>query len=140
MKRLLQAALIAVLGIHTFPGVSQDIPTNRNPKYNSSINPKYNSSINPKYNSSINPKLSQVSGLYLFNGDGESVGMFVRADSSVLNWYSSGLELRGMAASNEDGGFNLFDDDGEWQGYLLKNDSGGYNMFDIEGEWKGFTT
>ncbi len=32
------------------------IPSNRNPKYNSSINPKYNSSINPKYNSSINPK------------------------------------------------------------------------------------
>ena len=54
-SKVLAALLVCLCVTDAF---AMDLPSNRNPKYNSSINPKYNSSINPKYNSSINPKFN----------------------------------------------------------------------------------
>jgi hypothetical protein len=133
-----------------------DIPSNRNPKYNSSINPKYNSSINPRYNSSINPKynssinpkynssinptISPWIGSFLFSIDGEFSGVIAVVNSSYGLIYNPSGDWLGYIVFNENNGYNLFNIEGEWAGFLLSNGAEGLNLFNISGEWLGFTT
>ena len=141
------------------------LPSDQNPKYNSSINPKYNSSINPKYNSSINPKYNST-----LNPEYNS-SINPKYSSAINPKYSSDLnpkynpEINPQKNASLDpkttswSGYHVFDLDAEllgvavranaktllyfdartqWVGYFIVNGEGGYNWFELDGEWVGY--
>lgn len=126
-----------------------DLPSNRDPRYNSSINPKYNSSINPKYNSSVNPTYnSSINPKYNSSiNPNYNTSLNPKYNSSInptmTTW--SGLyifdvecNLSGVAVRAERGFLLYFGIDGKWQGYFASNGESGYNWFSLEGEWRGY--
>ena len=142
-SRILVALLFCLCASTVF---ALDLPSNRDPKYNSSINPKYNSSINPKYNASLNPTYnssidptkSAWSGLYTFDEDGDLSGVAVRAERGFLLLFGLNGKWQGYFASNSESGFNWFSVDGEWRGYCVHNSEKGFNIYTKDGEWIGF--
>jgi hypothetical protein len=109
-----------------------------NPLYNSELDPRYNSSINPIYNSSISPTSGSWSGFYLFNFEGDAIGLVVFVINKTLLAYSASLDWTGNLHFNSEGGLNWFDKEGEWIDYAQVNGETGYNLFALEGEWIAF--
>ena len=123
-------------------------PSDRDPRYNSSINPKYNSSINPSYNSSINPKYnSSANPAYNSSINPQYNSSLNPAHNSSLDptkttW--SGLyafdldgDVVGVTVRAERGFLAFFNLNGIWQGYFASNSESGYNWFSVVGEWRG---
>ena len=113
----------------------QYIPTDQNPKYTYSINPKYTYSLNPNYTPGLNPFKESWTGKYLFNENGNLIGLLSKANNDFYLLFNTDGEWLGYfvrAGAN----FNLFSLNGEWTGQYLCSDSGnGYNLFDESGEW-----
>ena len=120
------------------------LPSDRDPKYNSSINPKYNSSINPTYNSSINPKYnssanpsynSSINPLY-------NSSINPKYNSSINPQYNSSLSPRYNRSLDPTksswSGFYVFDLDGNLSGAAVRAERGFLLFFSLSGTWQGY--
>lgn len=99
------------------PLFAQIIPSNQNPKFNSSLNPKYNSNINPVFNSQINPKYnSNINPKYTAN-------INPKYTSSTNPKYNSDLNPAFNSKINPKYNFQLNPNYGNWEGYYMFNQS-----------------
>jgi hypothetical protein len=146
---IFQILYIFLITFGTITAFALDIPSNLNPKYNSSINPTYNSSINPTYNSSINPTYnSSINPKYNSSiNPTYNSSLNPRYNSSIdptlSRWsgfytFDKSNDLTGIATRANREFLLLFGLNGRWQGYLASNSDSGYNWFSIDGEWRGY--
>lgn len=112
--------------------------TSIDPRYNTSIDPRYNTSLDPNYNTALDPTQSRWSGYFVFDINGNVLGVAVRANMEFLLLYDTQPRWKGYFASNGKDGFNWFSKEGVWLGYAAENSEKGFNLFSAEGKWIGF--
>jgi hypothetical protein len=147
------ATVVLISFLLLVPAGSQQLPTSRNPKYNSSVNPKYNSSINPKYNSSINPKYnSSINPKYNSSINPKyNSSINPKYNSSVNPKYNNSINPKYNSSVNPKSNSSLnpkyagdikgkyyFNLDGEIKGILVYAGRGVLLEFDNDLEWNGY--